>query len=102
MRWTRESADAPLLTFARKEELAVHVIPLNTCVDNAMVLLRSSVRSAVLTIDLTEGPCEVLADGGLVEACLLNLCINARDARPEGCRDYHRNAVDPDGRAASH
>lgn len=81
-----EALTRRLLAFARKQELVVDVVPLNTCVSNAMGLLRSSVRDANFEVDLTDEPCEVLTDAGVIEACLLNLCINARDARPDGCR----------------
>lgn len=74
-----------LLAFARKQPLRPVVLDIARLIRDSLSLLRTSVGESV---DL-----EVVADGGLwrtevdktqLEATILNLVINARDAMPEG------------------
>ncbi len=74
-----------LLAFARKQPLRPEILDLSRLVRESLSLLRTSVGESV---DL-----EFVADGGLwrtevdkaqLEASLLNLVINARDAMPDG------------------
>jgi len=74
-----------LLAFARKQPLRPEVLDLSRMLRESLSLLRTSVGESV---DL-----EVIADGGLwltevdktqLEAAVLNLVINARDAMPDG------------------
>lgn len=74
-----------LLAFARKQPLRPEVLDNSRLLRNSISLLRTSVGES---IDL-----EVVADGGLwraevdkaqLEAAILNMVINARDAMPDG------------------
>ncbi|MGQ7843067.1 ATP-binding protein [Granulosicoccus sp. 3-233] len=74
-----------LLAFARKQPLRPEILDLSRMLRDSLSLLRTSVGESV---DL-----EVIADGGLwltevdktqLEAAVLNLVINARDAMPDG------------------
>lgn len=74
-----------LLAFARKQPLRPEILDLSRLVRESLLLLRTSVGES---IDL-----EVVTDGGLwraevdkaqLEAAILNLVINARDAMPGG------------------
>jgi PAS domain S-box-containing protein len=76
---------AQLMAFARKQDLQVEYLPLNTLVREMQELLERSVGSAVtLTFDLAPDAWPVLADANQVQTALLNLAINARDAMPDG------------------
>jgi signal transduction histidine kinase len=80
-----EALTRQLLTFARKEEAAVHTIDLNKCVQEALALARTTLRSVNLEARTSVSACPIFADCGLLEAALLNLFINARDAQPSDC-----------------
>jgi signal transduction histidine kinase len=76
---------AQLMAFARKQNLQVEFLPLNTLVGEMSELLQRSVGSAVrLTYDLAPDAWPVMADANQVQTALLNLAINARDAMPDG------------------
>lgn len=80
-----ESVTRRLLQFARKQEMATGATGLNACLQDAIPLLRSTLPDVAIVAKPMEICCEVLADGALLQACLLNLGLNARDARPCGC-----------------
>jgi len=80
-----EALTRQLLTFSRKTEVQVEAIDLNDCVTAALSLARTTLRNTRMDAHFHDLPCLVRADWGLVEASLLNLFINARDARPDGC-----------------
>ena len=84
-----------LLEFSSPEQGALNEIDLNECVRDTLNLLRTSLKNSKITTKILDAPCPVLADAGLVEACLLNLCINARDARPSGCEIEIETALVP-------
>jgi PAS domain S-box-containing protein len=76
---------AQLMAFARKQNLQVEFLPLNTLVREMNELLQRSVGAAVrLTCDLASDAWPVMADANQVQTALLNLAINARDAMPGG------------------
>jgi PAS domain S-box-containing protein len=76
---------AQLMAFARKQNLQVEYLPLNTLVNDMQELLGRSVGSAVhLSYDLDPDAWPVMADASQVQTALLNLAINARDAMPDG------------------
>jgi PAS domain S-box-containing protein len=76
---------AQLMAFARKQNLQIEYLPLNTLVNDMKELLGRSVGAAVrLTYDLTPDVWPVMADANQVQTALLNLAINARDAMPDG------------------
>jgi PAS domain S-box-containing protein len=76
---------AQLMAFARKQNLQVEFLPLNTLVGDMQELLERSVGAAVrLSYDLAPDVWPVMADASQVQTALLNLAINARDAMPGG------------------
>lgn len=76
---------AQLMAFARKQNLEVEYLPLNTLVRDMQELLERSVGSSVrLSYDLAPDAWPVMADANQVQTALLNLTINARDAMPGG------------------
>jgi PAS domain S-box-containing protein len=76
---------AQLMAFARKQNLQVEYLPLNTLVRDMQELLERSVGAAVrLDLDLAPDVWPVMADANQVQTALLNLAINARDAMPGG------------------
>jgi PAS domain S-box-containing protein len=76
---------AQLMAFARKQNLQVEYLPLNTLVSDMQELLERSVGAAIrLTFDLSPDVWSVLADANQVQTALLNLAFNARDAMPGG------------------
>jgi len=81
-----EALTRQLLTFARQQALATTSISANTCIKQFLGLVRSAVPEASVTTNLCDEECEVVAGEGLIEACLLNLCINARDASGGDCQ----------------
>ncbi len=74
-----------LLAFARHQELRPQPISVNTLLRDMDPLLRSSIGDGIrLTFALGEelGPC--LVDSAELQAAILNLATNARDAMPDG------------------
>jgi PAS domain S-box-containing protein len=74
-----------LLAFSRKQTLEYKPINLNETVLGFEKLLRRTIREDI-SIDLEPGGGEgmILADIGQIEQVLMNLCVNAQDAMPEG------------------
>jgi PAS domain S-box-containing protein len=76
---------AQLMAFARRQNLQLDYLPINTLVEEMRELLERSVGSAVtLTFDFARDVWPVMADASQVQTAILNLAINARDAMPEG------------------
>ena len=74
-----------LLAFARRQRLEPKSVDPDERVAGMADLIRRSVGPAVrLDLRLRDGRARVLCDPGELESALLNLCINARDAMPEG------------------
>jgi two-component system, cell cycle sensor histidine kinase and response regulator CckA len=74
-----------LLAFSRKQVLTPRVIDLNTVIANMEAMLRRLIGEDILVqIALHQGLGHITADSGQVEQVLLNLCLNARDAMPDG------------------
>jgi two-component system, cell cycle sensor histidine kinase and response regulator CckA len=74
-----------LLTFSRKQSLQPRALDLNTVVEEWQRLLRRLIGSAVeIRFQPGEGLGRVEGDPGAIEQVLMNLCLNARDAMPEG------------------
>jgi len=76
-----------LLTFARRQSLDPKAVDLNALVEGVSGLLRRTL-SADIDLDLRPAPTAAVAwvDPHQLEAALLNVCLNARDAMPGGGR----------------
>ena len=76
-----------LLAFSRRQTLAPQVLDPNTIVGGMAELVGRTAGPAIaIDIDLAHDRWFVLADPSQLENALLNLCINARDAMPDGGR----------------
>lgn len=74
-----------LLAFSRKQNLEYKLISLKKAVKGFAMLLRRTIREDIqIELDLDSGDGFVLADSGQMEQVLMNLCVNAQDAMPEG------------------
>lgn len=74
-----------LLAFARQQPLQVRAIDIGTLVRGMAELVGSTIGPKIsLAIEVPEGLPAARADHNQVEMALLNLCVNARDAMPEG------------------
>lgn len=74
-----------LLAFARKQPLLPGHFDANALVQGMQMLIERSLTPAVtLELDLAENLSAVHVDQSMFESALLNLCVNARDAMPNG------------------
>ncbi|SDB74815.1 PAS domain S-box-containing protein [Belnapia rosea] len=96
-----------LLSFARRQPLEPKQIDTDGLVAGLADLIRRTVGPGIaVDLQLRGGAGRVLCDPNELESALLNLCINARDAMPEGgqltigTEDLRLSAADiPDGAA---
>ena len=76
-----------LLAFARRQMLEPRVVDVNQLVVDMDLLLRRALGEHVeLEVVRGAGLWQALVDPAQLESMLLNLCLNARDAMPEGGR----------------
>ena len=74
-----------LLTFARKNNPHVHLVEVNTILDQTVKLFEATTsRNIVIKCTLSQEPVIVNGDDGQLQQAFLNLCLNARDAMPNG------------------
>ncbi|MBN1847394.1 MAG: PAS domain S-box protein [Deltaproteobacteria bacterium] len=74
-----------LLAFSRRQVLHLGPLNLNLALNNLLKMLRRLIGENIeLTLHPEEDLWTVNADRGQMEQVLLNLCINARDAMPQG------------------
>jgi PAS domain S-box-containing protein len=74
-----------LLAFARRQPLQPRITDINSLVDGmAKIMTRTLGENMEIALDLSSETAPVTVDPGQLEACLLNLVTNARDAMPKG------------------
>jgi PAS domain S-box-containing protein len=74
-----------LLAFSRRQTLDPKPTDVNRLIAGIDELIRRTMGPAIaVTVSAQEHLCAVLADPNQLENALLNLCINARDAMPDG------------------
>lgn len=74
-----------LLAFARRTPLKPVLLDINEQVRRSAELLQRTFRSNIrIETDLAAAPATIACDPAQLELVLLNLCVNARDAMPEG------------------
>lgn len=74
-----------LLAFSRRQPLDPRPVDVARLIAGMEDLLRGTLGPAIaLKVDLDSDTWPILADANQLENALLNLCINARDAMPEG------------------
>ncbi len=83
-----------LLAFARRQPLKQENLDLNEVIGSFEAVLRRAGKGSVeFTLDLAEQLPAVRIDAAQLEASLLNLIVNARDATPDGGTICLRTAV---------
>ncbi len=86
-RAARQAADLTrqMLGFARRQPLQPAVVDLNALARESLALLRRSIDPRIrITLTLAPDLRPVAADPVQVQQVLMNLCLNARDAMPDG------------------
>ncbi|MDH5752491.1 MAG: PAS domain S-box protein [Deltaproteobacteria bacterium] len=74
-----------LLAFGRRQVLRKEVLDINKVLSTQARLLRRLIGEDIeLTVEVSDATCHIRADRGMLEQTILNLCVNARDAMPEG------------------
>ena len=84
---SRRAADLTkqLLAFSRQADKASTVINVNDIIDETLIILKSSIdRRITVELDLLAAKDTIVGDSSLLQTSLLNLCINASHAMPEG------------------
>jgi CheY-like chemotaxis protein len=91
-----------LLAFSRKEVVAPRLVDLNSIVASIHAMLQRLLGETINLVTITATNLGgVKADPGQMEQMILNLCVNARDAMPDGGRLTLRTAnVELDDAAA--
>ena len=92
-----------LLAFSRKQVMAPRLVDLNGIVASIHAMLQRLLGETINLVTVTAPDLGgVKADPGQMEQMILNLCVNARDAMPDGGRLTVRTAnVDLDEAAAA-
>lgn len=74
-----------MLTFARKSDVSFGPVDLNAIIDEIRQFIRETFpRSIDLQVHLSEPLLPMRADVSQIHQVVLNLCVNARDAMPNG------------------
>src|SRR5204863_2061752 len=83
----RQAADLTrqMLGFARRQPMQAAVVDLNALTREELTLLRRSIDPRIAIVFNPEPDLHpVVADATQVQQVLMNLCLNARDAMPDG------------------
>ncbi len=85
--WRAAELTRQLLSFSRQTFLWLRPVNLNDAVDEVVALIKRTIDPRI-TLDLVSAPAlgSVQADPGQINQVLMNLCLNACDAMPEGGR----------------
>jgi signal transduction histidine kinase len=82
-----ERLTTQLLAFSRQHALRAEEVDLNVVLREFRPMLRHAVGESVdLMLELTSSVCPIHVDAAQLEAAILNLAVNARDAMPAGGR----------------
>jgi len=74
-----------LLTFARKRSVRFDAVQVNSVVQETSSMLNATLPKTIsISLQLGKNLPTVAADGNQLHQLLLNLCVNARDAMPNG------------------
>jgi len=74
-----------LLAFSRRQPLSARATDINALISELVTLAGSTLgRRVRVSAELAADPAEALVDPSQLEASILNLCLNARDAMPDG------------------
>jgi PAS domain S-box-containing protein len=94
-----------LLAFSRRQPLKPEVVDLHALIGSMGDMLAQSLRGDIaLDMDLAEGLWPVEVDPAQLQAALINLAANARDAMPKGGRFCvrTRNMISQNGGSVEH
>jgi signal transduction histidine kinase len=76
---------AQLLAFSRAQKLEIRPVNVGEVIERLRALLPNALGAGVrVEFDIADGEAMVMADATQIELAVLNLCINARDAMPNG------------------
>ena len=85
-----------LLTFARASDTVFEPVDVNAIAEEvARLLAETFPKNVTLELDLDRAIPRVTGDGNQLHQALLNLCVNARDAMPDGGRISIRTSAAP-------
>lgn len=74
-----------LLAFSRRQVIDPKIININEVIDNLVKMLHRIIgENIALKLSLSENISPVMADPGQMVQVIMNLCVNARDAMPQG------------------
>lgn len=74
-----------LLAFSRQADKVSTIIKLHEIIDETLIILKSSIdRRITMEVNLNATDDHIVGDPSLLQNSLLNLCINASHAMPEG------------------
>lgn len=87
-----------LLSFSRKQDLAAQNLNLKDICESVATMIRPTLGNAIsLSVAVSNPPPIVLAGPGCIGQVLMNLCLNAIDAMPDGGNlEIKCGQVDPD------